>query len=98
MRLGLLLHCVIETPASIVFLFFPHLHTHDIQAQSLLRQYGVLLCSTVVIALTSESRAVERALSVYHVAPIVRVCLQPTRYGPVIALTHLLALSTLLLS
>jgi len=78
---GLLLHLIIELPASINFLIRPSstLSVPQPQAHAVIRQYALLLLSTNLIALTLLTREMEElsgkmagALAVYHVGPIVR--------------------------
>ncbi len=75
------LHILIETPALLNFLFRPseQLSTPAPQAHAVIRQYAILLFSSNLIALIfalrpfdSTSRNVAGALSVYHLAPLVR--------------------------
>lgn len=79
--LPFVLHIMVETPAALRFLFTPDaqiLHPQP-DARSIVRQYAVLLFSTVLIALICLlnhrqriSRLVAGALSIYHIAPILR--------------------------
>jgi hypothetical protein len=86
--LGLLLHLVIETPATIGFLFFPSatLPAPQPQVQAIIRQYGLLLgCTNVVIAVLLSMKSsipnvayislehhIGRALAIYHIGPLCR--------------------------
>lgn len=76
-----LLHVVVEIPASLNFLLYPggQLRTYSPQAHPVIRQYAVLLLSTILIALSFASRSqdelsgqVAGALALYHLAPMLR--------------------------
>jgi hypothetical protein len=75
------LHLLIELPASTNFFFAPseQLSSPAPQAHMILKQYAVLLFVSALIALIfalrpidGTSRRVAGALSVYHLAPLVR--------------------------
>ena len=75
------IHAILETPAFLNFLLNPsgHLRIYSPQAHAVIRQYAVLLLSSVMVSLIFASRdpdelsgQVAGALSVYHLAPIVR--------------------------
>jgi cell division protein FtsW (lipid II flippase) len=76
-----LLHTLLETPASLNFFIYPssQTQTSSPQAHAVIRQYAVLLLSTVFIALVFAVRKpdelsgrVAGALALYHLAPMVR--------------------------
>ena len=81
-----ILHIVIELPAAISFAFFPSatLSIPQPHAQAVIRQYALLLFSTVVIAAvfvrqdrdgngpTMQERSVASALGLYHLGPLIR--------------------------
>ena len=80
-RLGYLLHAFIEIPAAINFFLFPsrQLGVHTPQAHPVIKQYALLLFSSVLIALIFAWRPedelsgqVAGALAIYHVGPAVR--------------------------
>lgn len=75
------IHIAIESPASINFFVNPsdQLTSPAAQAHAIIRQYGVLLFISNLIALIfalrnvdKTSRRVAGALAVYHLAPLVR--------------------------
>ena len=81
-----MLHIVVELPAATSFAFFPSA-TFSIpqpHAQAVIRQYALLLLSTVIIAAifvpqdrkgdgaTMQERGVASALGLYHLGPLVR--------------------------
>lgn len=81
LKLGFLLHILIEVPASINFLVYPsgQLGSPSPQAHPIIRQYALLLMTSVVIAiiymlrpLDSTSGQVAGALGIYHVGPSLR--------------------------
>lgn len=76
-----LAHAILETPASLNFFLNPsgQLRTHLPQAHAVIRQYAVLLFSSILIALAFAFRdpdelsgQVAGALAVYHLAPMLR--------------------------
>jgi hypothetical protein len=78
---GYLLHVLIEIPAAITFFLAPsrQLGSHTPQAHAVIRQYAILLLSSVVIALAFAwqpenelSGSVAGALALYHIGPGVR--------------------------
>lgn len=80
-NLGFLVHILVETPASFNFFFFPskQLGAHTPQAHAVIRQYAVLLLSSVFLAAIFVARdpddmssKVAATLALYHVAPLVR--------------------------
>ena len=80
-RVGCLLHILIETPAAINFFLFPskQLSAYTPQAHAVIKQYALLLFSSILIAAIFAGRSddqlggqVAGALAVYHVGPIVR--------------------------
>ncbi|KAG9243548.1 hypothetical protein BJ878DRAFT_510299 [Calycina marina] len=81
MHYPFLLHALLETPAAINFLLRPlqQISTPAPQAEAIIRQYGVLLFVSVIIAaifikrpVDSASRHVSGALALYHLAPTAR--------------------------
>jgi hypothetical protein len=79
--MGFLLHILIEVPASINFLLFPsrQLETFSPQAHAVIRQYALLLLTSVLIALIFLLRPVDDlsgqvagVLSLYHIGPALR--------------------------
>lgn len=79
--LPFLFHLIVEVPASIGFFFYPSATLAEVQphAHSVIRQYGLLLTSTNLVAWTflfedpsPLSGRVAAALGLYHVGPIVR--------------------------
>ena len=75
------IHILIEAPASINFFFNPseQLPSPASQAHAIIRQYAVLLLVSNLIALIFALRPLDQtgknvaaALSVYHLAPVVR--------------------------
>lgn len=80
-NLCFLIHIFIEIPACINFFFFPskQIGTHTPQAHALIRQYAVLLLSSVMLAAIFVARKpddlsskIAATLAIYHVAPSVR--------------------------
>ena len=76
-----IVHIVIETPAALQFFIFPNaqIGTPNPQAQALIRQYALLLASSVLVALAFTGRESDQlsgqvagALALYHVGPVVR--------------------------
>ena len=80
-RVGYLLHVLVEIPAAINFFLFPsrQLGVHTPQAHPVIRQYALLLFSSVLIALVFARRPEDQlsgqvagALAIYHIGPAVR--------------------------
>lgn len=78
---GFLIHLLVEIPASINFLLFPNaqLSIPQPNAHAIIRQYATLLISTNLVAAAFAFREPDKlsgkiagALSVYHVAPLIR--------------------------
>ena len=78
---GLLLHLIVELPASINFLIRPSatLSVPQPQAHAVIRQYALLLFSTNLIVLVLLMREMDElsgkmagALALYHVGPVAR--------------------------
>jgi hypothetical protein len=76
-----LVHAVLEIPASLNFLLNPsgQLGVYSPQAHPVIRQYAVLLLSSILIALSFALRDADElsgqvagALAIYHLAPILR--------------------------
>ena len=80
-----ILHIVIELPAAIFFAFRPSatLSKPQPQAQAVIRQYALLLLSTIIIAAAfvkhnqkgdgpMQERSVASALALYHLGPLIR--------------------------
>jgi hypothetical protein len=76
-----LVHAMLETPASLSFFLYPsgQLRTYSPQAHAVIRQYAVLLVSSILISLIFAFRPLDElsgqvagALAVYHLAPMVR--------------------------
>ena len=81
-----ILHIVVELPAATSFALFPSatLAIPQPHAQAVIRQYSLLLISTVIIAAifvpqdrkgdraTMQERSVASALGLYHLGPLVR--------------------------
>jgi hypothetical protein len=85
------LHAIVEIPACLNFLLFPddQLPRAAPQAHAIIRQYAVLLLSTVVISiaftfrvLDATSGKVAGALAFYHIAPLVRALSRITSAAP----------------
>lgn len=85
LRFGFLLHVVVEIPACMMFCLFPsrQLGVHTPQAHSLIRQYAVLLLTSIIIAVKFAQRPVDDlsghiagALAIYHVGPFLRALSQ----------------------
>ena len=83
-----LIHVVLESPATANFFFNPsgQLATHSPQAHAVIRQYAVLLLSSIMIALSFAFRdpdelggQIAGALALYHLAPMVRASGRLTR-------------------
>jgi hypothetical protein len=81
LNLGFLIHIIIEVPAFINFFFAPsrQLGTLTPHAHPVIRQYAVLLLSTVLVAISfvrhpqdDMSSKVAAAFAIYHIAPAVR--------------------------
>ena len=75
------LHAVVELPACLNFLLFPddQLPLSAPQAHAVIRQYAILLFSSILISVLfalrdqdSTSGMVAGALAVYHIAPCIR--------------------------
>ena len=80
-RMGYLLHVLFEVPAAINFFLFPsrQLGIHTPQAHAVIRQYALLLLSSVLVALIFAWRPTDKlsgqvagALALYHLGPVVR--------------------------
>lgn len=80
---GFLLHAAIEIPAAINFMLFPskQLLIHTPHAHAVIRQYALLLLSSVLISMLfisrpadDLSRLVAGALAIYHIGPALRSC------------------------
>ena len=80
-KVSFLLHAAIETPAAINFLLFPNdqLSSPSPQAHPVIRQYAMLLLSTVIISfiiafkpLDIVSGKIAGALAIYHCGPLIR--------------------------
>lgn len=85
---GFLLHIIVETPAILGFIFFPSatLQAKQAHAHPVIRQYGLLLLASSLIAssvLNCEAptgtipygnlqRRIAGALALYHVGPVLR--------------------------
>jgi len=78
---GFLLHALIEVPACLNFFLFPsgQLGTPTPQAHAVVRQYAVLILSSILVAMSfvrrprdEVSARVAGALAVYHLAPSIR--------------------------
>jgi hypothetical protein len=76
-----LVHALLEIPASLNFLLYPsgQLGVYSPQAHPVIRQYAVLLLSSILIALSFAMRDADElsgqvagALAIYHLAPILR--------------------------
>jgi hypothetical protein len=76
-----LLHAIVEIPACLNFFLFPNdqLLRPAPQAHAIIRQYAVLLFSSVMISmiftfrvLDTTSGKVAGALALYHIAPVLR--------------------------
>ena len=81
-----ILHIAIELPAAISFLFFPSatLSLPQPHAHAVIRQYSLLLLSTIIIAAgfvpqdwrgdgpKIQERTVASALALYHLGPLIR--------------------------
>jgi len=89
-KLPFVLHAVVEIPASINFMLYPsrQLGEYTPQAHAIIRQYAILLLTSVLISLifatrpTDDlSRAVAGALAIYHIGPTLR-CLAQLRQRP----------------
>ena len=74
-------HIVVETPACLTFMFNPsgQLGQHTPNAHAIVRQYSLLLLSSILVASIFVSRArdeltgqVAGALAIYHVGPCIR--------------------------
>lgn len=80
-RNAYLVHAIIETPACLNFFLRPsgQLTRHAPQAHGVIRQYAVLLLSSIITALSFAFREpdplsgqVAAAFALYHLAPMVR--------------------------
>lgn len=80
-RLPFLLHAIVEIPACLNFFLFPddQLSIPTPHAHAIIRQYAVLLFSSVCISIIlafkdkdSTSGKIAGALAIYHIAPCVR--------------------------
>jgi len=80
-NVGFLLHIVIEIPAFINFLLFPsgQLGTPTPHAHAVVRQYAMLLLSSVLVSVAVLQRPQDTltgqlsgALSIYHIGPSIR--------------------------
>lgn len=87
-KVAFLLHILVEVPASLNFFLNPSatLSTPQPHAHAVIRQYAVLLMVTNIIAFIfclrppdSLSCRVAGALSLYHVAPLVRAVVRQCR-------------------
>jgi hypothetical protein len=76
-----LLHAIVEIPACLNFMLFPddQLPRPAPQAHAIVRQYAILLLSSVIIStaftfrvMDTTSGRVAGALAFYHIAPLVR--------------------------
>lgn len=81
-----ILHIIIELPAALSFAFFPSatLSIAQPHAQAVIRQYALLLLSTIIIAAVFSlqdrgghgpnmpERGVASALALYHLGPLIR--------------------------
>ena len=85
LRSPFVLHSLVETPAGLNFLLNPdgQLRRKTPHARAIVRQYGLLLVTSVLIALVFAYRTpgedglsgqVAGALAVYHVGPLIRAC------------------------
>ena len=81
LQLGFLLHVLIEVPAAVNFLIFPsnQLGTYSPQAHAVIRQYALLLITSVLVSIIFMLRPVDQlagqvagALSLYHIGPSLR--------------------------
>lgn len=88
LQLGFILHIVIEIPASLNFFFFPsgQLGRETPHAHAVIRQYAVLLLSSILVAMAfvvrpmdETSGRVAAALAIYHIAPSIRSMFRLTR-------------------
>ena len=84
--LPFILHIVVELPAALFFAFSPSatLSKPQPHAQAVIRQYALLLLSTIIIAAVfvpedrkgdrpkMEERIVASALGLYHLGPLIR--------------------------
>lgn len=80
---GFVLHIAIEIPAAINFMLFPskQLQIHTPHAHAVIRQYALLLLSSVLISMLFVSRPaddlsrfVAGSLAIYHIGPALRSC------------------------
>lgn len=83
-------HIVVETPAALNFFVFPggQIGTKNTQAEALIRQYSLLLLTSLLIALAFAHRESDQlsgqvagAMAVYHVGPLVRAGMKVIRGG-----------------
>ena len=79
--IGFLLHALIELPAAVTFFLLPsrQLGTHSPHAHAIIRQYAMLLYSSILIALVFVRRPQDQlqgqvagALALYHIGPAAR--------------------------
>ncbi|EXJ87018.1 hypothetical protein A1O3_03975 [Capronia epimyces CBS 606.96] len=87
-NVGFVLHSVVEVPACLNFFLFPsdQLGRESPHAHAVVRQYAVLLFSSVLVAVAFVGRPVDdlsgrvaAALALYHIAPSVRSLARLTR-------------------
>lgn len=80
-NVGFVLHIAIEIPAAINFMLFPskQLQIHTPHAHAIIRQYALLLLSSILISMLfvfrpadDISRLVAGSLALYHVGPTLR--------------------------
>lgn len=80
-NIAFMLHTAVEFPAALKFMFYPskQLGVHTPQAHAIVRQYALLLMSTVLVSLLFArrpvdelSRAVGGAFAIYHIGPFLR--------------------------
>ena len=80
---GFIIHALIEIPAAINFMLSPskQLGKPTPHAHAIIRQYALLLLSSVLIALVFASRPADElsryvagALAIYHIGPAIRSC------------------------
>ena len=81
-----ILHIIVELPAAVSFAFFPSatLLIPQPHAQGVVRQYALLLISTIIVAAVfipqtgkgdwaeMQERGVAGALALYHLGPLIR--------------------------
>lgn len=80
-NMAFVLHIIIEVPAAINFMVQPskQLGVHTPHAHAIVRQYALLLLSSILIAVTFASRpaddltrTVAGSLAIYHIGPFLR--------------------------